>query len=352
MIKKISTIGKGSLFEKAKHTQRDGLEYWSARELMPLLGYIEWRKFEGVIQKAKTACSESRHDTEDHFVGSDKMVEIGSGSRRKVDDYHLSRYACYLIAQNGSPTKSEIALAQTYFAAKTHQREVDEELVAIEERKEHREILKRANKELASNAKLHGVVAGLDFAIFADAGNKGLYGMGANDLKKLRGINKTENLQDHMGTTELGLNIAKAVIAKEKLHSIPQQGKAGANLIHEESGAAVREMVEKFGITAPENLPLEEDIKHVARRLEKSDDKILIESHKNIAGEKVVEILLPNYCTQEHLVKIKDILKSSQGNGRVTLDLKIDAQNTKRIHVPFGVRFSKEVEKQIKNIFN
>ena len=180
-------------FEQIKHVNEYNSEYWSARELMPLLGYKEWRKFEGVITKSKEACSNSGNSAKDHFVGADKMIiiatETAKQAERKIDDYHLSRYACYLVAQNGDSRKEEIALAQTYFAIQTRKQEITEQLLEDEKRLFLREEMKIRNKKLAQAADAAGVVK---FGVFQDHGYMGLYGgYGQKDIHARKKFKKS-----------------------------------------------------------------------------------------------------------------------------------------------------------------
>ncbi|MBO6202055.1 MAG: DNA damage-inducible protein D, partial [Selenomonas sp.] len=168
-----------SAFESIKHTDETGGEYWTARELMPVLEYVEWRKFRSVIKKAMKACEASKHRVSDHFVGAAKMINLAKGAVREVEDYNLTRYACYLIAMNGDPRKKAIAMAQTYFAVKTRQQEIFEQCGELSEdakRLAIRQQMKERNKMLANAAKAAGIEQGFEYAVFQDEGYKGLYG--------------------------------------------------------------------------------------------------------------------------------------------------------------------------------
>ena len=198
-----------TIFESIKHVDEDGNEYWYARELQKVLEYTEWRKFVGVIKKAINSCKASNYVASDHFVGTDKMINLGKGGQRKVPDYKLSRYACYLIAQNGDSRKKVIALAQTYFAIQTRKHELLEQeynnLNEDEKRLYRRRQKRDGNKILYKIAKEKGV-KNLDK--FTNAGYKGLYnGETANDIAKRKGLRYSEDILDNMGSVELGANI-------------------------------------------------------------------------------------------------------------------------------------------------
>ena len=210
-------------FENIKHIDENGNEYWEARELQIALDYKEWRKFNNVIVKAKEACQSSNIKIYDHFVGTDKMIEIAKGGKRKIADYKLSRYACYLIAQNGDVRKSIIALAQTYFAVQTRKQELSEkeysELSEDEKRFYQRNLTKKGNYSLNKTAKKAGVK---NFDKFHNAGYRGLYnGETANDIAKRKGLRYREDILDNMGSVELGANIfritqTEALLEKQK----------------------------------------------------------------------------------------------------------------------------------------
>lgn len=192
----------GKTFEKIKRINAHGAEYWSARDLQTLLGYTQWRHFEQAIQRALGSCYESGNPTDNHFAGAGKMVSIGSGSERELEDVHLSRFACYLIAQNGDPRKPEIALAQQYFAIQTRRQELNEQAAADKERLELRKQATQEFKALSSAAQCAGVQSRM-FGVFHDAGYKGMYnGMGGDAIKARKGIDPREQLMDLMNATE------------------------------------------------------------------------------------------------------------------------------------------------------
>ena len=246
-----------TIFESIKHVDDDGNEYWYARELQKVLEYTEWRKFVGVIKKAINSCKASNYVVLDHFVGADKMINLGKGGQRKVSDYKLSRYACYLIAQNGDSRKKVIALAQTYFAIQTRKQELLEEeynsLTEDEKRIYQRDLTKKGNYSLNQTAKKAGVK---DFARFHNAGYKGLYnGETANDIAKRKGLRYREDILDNMGSEELAANLFRITQTDAKLKRDNVDNEYTANSVHFEVGKKVRNTIKELGGTMPEDLP-------------------------------------------------------------------------------------------------
>ncbi len=264
-----------SLFESIKHMNEYGQEYWTARELQSVLEYVEWRKFKGTVEKAIEACEGSNINSSDHFVEAAKMVSLGSGSEREVEDYHLSRYACYLIAMNGDPRKEAIALAQTYFAVKTRQQELIENyevLTEDEKRLAVRQQMKEHNKSLYAAAKDAGVETPVEYAVFTDYGYMGLYGgLKQKDIHQRKGLKKSQKILDHMGSTELAANLFRATQTEEKLRRDNVQGKENANATHYAVGRKVRQTIEELGGTMPEDLPTPEKS---IRQLEHEQKKV------------------------------------------------------------------------------
>lgn len=268
----LNSIGSQPIFEEIRHSESDGSEYWTARELAIVLDYPQYRNFLPVVEKAREACRHSGHDVADHFADIRKMVEIGSGAQRWVEDTQLSRYACYLIVQNGDPSKPVIAQGQTYFAVQTRRQELKEtgkfsELSEDERRLSIRNDLIEHNKALSSAAKGAGVETPLDYAVFQDHGYKGLYGgLGAKDIHAVKGLKKSHKILDHMGSTELAANLFRATQTEEKLKREGIQGKAQANRTHHEVGAKVRQTIKELGGTMPEKLPVpEKSIQQIER---------------------------------------------------------------------------------------
>jgi DNA-damage-inducible protein D len=248
-------------FEGIRQFDESGEEFWSARDLAPVLEYPQWRNFLPVLERARISCRQSGQPVVDHFAELRKMVDIGSGAQREVDDMRLSRYACYLVVQNGDPAKPVIANGQTYFALQTRRQElVDDkkfaQLSEDEKRLAIRNELAAHNKHLAAAAKDAGVATPLDYAIFQDHGYKGLYGgLGAKDIQARKGLKKSQKILDHMGSTELAANLFRATQTEEKLRRDQVHGKAQANRTHHEVGRKVRKTIQELGGTMPENLP-------------------------------------------------------------------------------------------------
>ncbi len=251
-----------SLFESIRHVNEYGEEFWYARELQIVLEYKEWRNFLKVIEKAKAACSGSENEVSDHFVDVNKMVNIGSGAERELEDMELSRYACYLIVQNGDSRKKVIALGQSYFAVKTRQQELIENFENLDEDKKRlaiRQEMIEHNKMLVAAAKDAGVETSKDYAIFQNYGYKGLYGgLGAKEIHARKGLKKNQKILDHMGYEELAANLFRATQAEAKLRRENIQGKANANQAHYDVGKEVRNTIERLGGTMPEDLPTPE----------------------------------------------------------------------------------------------
>ena len=263
-------------FEEIKRVNEYGREYWEARQLQGVLEYLKWGNFVKVIEKAKEACRNSQFDIDDHFADVGKMVDIGSGTQRTIDDMHLSRYACYLIVQNSDPRKEVVALGQTYFAIQTRRQEQADHIAQLNEdakRLAIRNELKEHNKKLVEAAKTAGVETSLEYAIFQDHGYMGLYGgLRAKDIHCQKGLKKSQKILDHMGSTELAANLFRATQAEEKLRRDHVQGKTQANRTHLVVGAKVRKTIEELGGTMPEDLPVPD----------KSVKKIEVEQRKQL----------------------------------------------------------------------
>ena len=266
------------MFEDIKHIDENGNEYWLARELQKVLGYTQWRRFENVINKAILACENSNISINDHFANVGKMVDIGSNTKRETKDYKLSRYACYLIAQNADPRKEVIALAQTYFAIQTRKQELSEkeysELTEDEKRFYQRDLTRKGNYSLNIAAKNAGVK---NFDKFHNSGYKGLYnGETANDIAKRKGLRYREDILDNMGSAELAANLFRISLTEQKIKNENIKKEKEANEKHYEVGKEIRNTIKKLGGTMPENLPTP---KKSLKELEK-------EKHKKISQLK------------------------------------------------------------------
>lgn len=267
-------------FEDLRQYGSEGQEYWSARDLAPLLDYRDWRNFQNVLSRAAQACETSNQEVSDHFVDTTKMVVLGSGAQRELEDVHLSRYACYLVVQNGDPSKPVIAAGQTYFAIQTRRQELadDETFKRLREDKKRlflRNELKEHNKQLVEAAQQAGVETTLDFAIFQNHGYKGLYGgLDQKAIHQQKGLKKSQKILDHMGSTELAANLFRATQAEEKLRRDNVKSKQKANETHFEVGRKVRQTIQELGGTMPENLPVpEKSIKQLESAAKKLDKK-------------------------------------------------------------------------------
>lgn len=280
-------VPKGKSFEEIKQINEHGMEYWSARDLQIMLGYSQWRRFEEAIQRAMTSCTQSGNEPTNHFADAGKMVDLGSGSIRGIADYHLSRFACYLIAQNGDPRKLEIANAQKYFAIQTRRQELSDQLAADLERLELRKQTSEEFKALSGAARDAGVQNKM-FGVFHDAGYKGLYGgIGSENIKKKKNIPEKENLMDRMGTTELAANQFRMTQTRDKLvqEKIHTQGKAIET--HRQVGKEVRAAIKRIGGTLPEDIPPEEHIKQVEKRVKTTLPKLELnkQNQKKVIGK-------------------------------------------------------------------
>ena len=261
-------------FEDIKHINEYGQEYWLARELQPMLGYNSWRRFSDAIERAKLACKNSGYEVDEQFADAVKTSPMPKGGIRELEDFMLSRYACYLIVMNGDPRKEIIAVGQTYFAVKPRQQELIEnyeELTEDQKRIAIRKEMKRHNTALAEAAHDAGVIEPIEFAVFQNYGYMGLYGgLKAQDIKKRKGLKKSQDILDHMGSTELAANLFRATQTEEKLRRDNVQGKAEANRTHYEVGAKVRKTIRELGGTMPEDLPTpEKSVQQIEREVER-----------------------------------------------------------------------------------
>lgn len=253
------TIDNGvKTFDSLKKVNEYDQEYWSARDIMPLMEYKQWRQFSDAIERAKAACKVSGYAISDHFADVRKIVKAGVATKR-IADVHLSRYACYLIAMNGDPRKEAIALAQTYFAVKTRQQELAEhydELTEDQKRLVIRNEMKNHNKSLFAAAQDAGVKTSLDFAIFQDNGYRGLYGgLSTKDIHRRKNLKPNEHILDHMGSIELSDNLFRAAQTEDQLRKQNITDKVKANQLHNAMGKKVRKFIADIGGTMPEDLP-------------------------------------------------------------------------------------------------
>jgi len=250
------------IFEEIKHINEFNEEFWYARELQGILEYKEWRNFKRVIDKAIQACENSQNSVLDHFVNVNKTIPMPKGATKDIEDIMLSRYACYLIVQNGDSKKKVVALGQTYFAVKTRQRELIDDYDSLSESKKRLAIRKemiKHNKSLAQAASNAGVKTPLDYSIFQNHGYMGLYGgLRAKDIHEKKGLKKSQKILDHMGSTELAANLFRATQTDEKLRRENIKDKSVANQTHYEVGKTVRETIKALGGTMPEELPTPE----------------------------------------------------------------------------------------------
>ena len=262
-------------FEDIKHIDENGIEYWCARELQLVLDYKEWRKFENVIKKAKDACENSGISAFEHFVGADKTIQMPKGATKSIKEYKLTRYACYLIAQNGDSRKEVIALAQTYFAIQTRKQEISEKeyslLTEDEKRFYQRNLTRKGNYSLNQAAKNAGVK---NFDKFHNSGYKGLYnGETADDIAKRKGLRYREDILDNMGSEELAANLFRITQTESKLKRDNISTEKEANKTHYNIGKNIREVIAKNGGTMPEDLPTP---KKSLKQLEKENKKSLV----------------------------------------------------------------------------
>ncbi len=298
----IATNTTPTSFEGLKRTNEHGAEYWYARDLQIVLGYSQWRRFVNAIEKAMVSCDTSGNKTNHHFAGAGKPLVGGNGAVQVVDDYHLSRFACYLIAQNGDPRKPEIATAQKYFAIQTRKQELSEQFLADQERLDIRKQTAEEFKALSGAAR-HAGVENRMFGVFHDAGYKGLYGgLGVNAIKTRKNVPEQDQLMDRMDATELAANQFRMTQTREKLARDNIETQAGAIVTHEQVGKEVRDAIKRIGGNLPENIPPAEHIKLVQKRVESSAHKLSLDG-KYAAGLLGADTEIETY---------KDIPKNSK----------------------------------------
>ena len=261
-------------FEDIRHIDENGIEYWYGRELQKILEYNKWENFEKVINKAMIACENTGISVTEHFPDVRKTIKMPKGAEKEIKDYKLSRYACYLIAQNGDSRKKVIALAQTYFAVQTRKQEITEKeyslLTEDEKRFYQRNLTRKGNYSLNIAAKNAGVK---NFDKFHNAGYKGLYnGETADDIAKRKGLRYREDILDNMGSDELIANLFRISQTEQKLKKDNIQTEKEANKTHYNIGKNIREVIEKNGGTMPEDLPTPEKS---LKQLEKEKNNML-----------------------------------------------------------------------------
>lgn len=246
--------GQGPDFDSIKQTNVYNMEFWSARDLMPLLGYEKWERFDSTIKRAMIACEQTGNSVDNHFPGAGKMVQLGSKAERKVKDYHLSRFACYLIAQNGDPRKSEIAAAQVYFAISTRAHEMHQLREEQEKRLAMRLKVSESYKQLGEAAQNAGVQSET-FGIFIDAGYLGLHRHTLQELKERKGIPESEDYLDRIGREELSAIDFKNVLTERKLKDDQVTGLDDASNAHYFVGDQIRQTIERIRQPMPEDMP-------------------------------------------------------------------------------------------------
>jgi DNA-damage-inducible protein D len=273
-------------FENIKHVRDNGTEFWYARELAPTLEYAKWENFSKVTDRAMLACKNSGFEVSDHFLEVRKMVAIGSGAKREQRDYELSRYACYLLVQNGDPRKEIIALGQTYFAIQTRRAEVADTFNQLDENNKRlvvRGNIKQWNQLLAEAARNAGIITNEEFAIFQNAGYMGLYGgLSVADIHERKGLKENEKILDFMGSTELIANLFRISQTEEKLKRDEVSSAIEASNAHYEVAEKIRKAIIEMGATLPEDLPKPEKSIQVVereeiRRLRKSGKRLMLD---------------------------------------------------------------------------
>jgi DNA-damage-inducible protein D len=273
-------------FESIKHLREDGAEYWRARELAPVLEYVQWRNFQKVLERAMLACKNSGFNVTEHFAEVSKTIEMPKTAQKSIVDYELTRYACYLIVQNGDPRKEVIALGQTYFAIQTRRAEVAEAFNQLDENNKRlvvRGNIKQWNQLLAEAAHNAGVLTDEEFAIFQNAGYMGLYGgLTVADIHERKNLKKNEKILDFMGSTELIANLFRISQTEEKLKRDEVSTAVEANNTHYEVAEKIRKAIMEMGATLPEDLPkpgksIQAVEREELRKLRKSPKQLMLD---------------------------------------------------------------------------
>jgi DNA-damage-inducible protein D len=253
--------------DRQKREAPNGEDYWMARDIQSILGYDKWENFGAVIERSKTACESAGVRVTYHFLDTKKVISAGKGAKLERADCYLTRYACYLIAMNGDSSKPEISTAQSYFALQTRRQELTDQ----EKRIQLRERVTKSNKLLHGTARSAGVQR---FALFNDAGYRGLYGMGLADIKARKGIPAKENLLDCAGRAELAAHDFRATQTQQKIERENIRGEGPAIHAHRVVGSEVREAIRRIGGIMPEDLPKEEPIKKLIAARKKNRKSI------------------------------------------------------------------------------
>lgn len=268
-----------SKFDLVLHTEENSIEFWYARDLMPLLGYERWENFEKAIIRAIESCETSNIAISDHFREVTKMIIAGKGAQRSVKDYMLTRYACYLIAQNGDPKKEEIAFAQSYFAVQTRKQELIEERISLIERTEARGRLRESEKRLSQNIYERGV-DDAGFGRIRSKGDQALFGGNTTqDMKNKLGVKDTRPLADFLPTLTIAAKNLATEMTNYNVEEKDLQGESSITTEHIQNNKSVRDMLGQRGIK-PENLPPSEDIKKLERRVKSQEKEIANQSGK------------------------------------------------------------------------
>ena len=279
MDKKTIYAMKNAFDEIVKIVQEEAVEFWYARDLMALLGYDRWENFHKAIERAIDSCKASEIEPADHFRSVTKMVQIGSGAERAVKDYMLTRYACYLIAQNGDPRKEEIAFAQSYFAVQTRKQELIEERIAYIERTEARGKLRESEKRLSQNIYERGV-DDAGFGRIRSKGDQALFGgKSTQEMKKKLGVSDKRPLADFLPTLTIAAKNLATEMTNYNVEEKDLQGESAITSEHVQNNQSVRDMLGSRGIK-PEELPPSEDIKKLERRVKSQEKKLVQESGK------------------------------------------------------------------------
>jgi len=333
-------------FESIKKIDNQGIEFWTARELMPLLGYSRWENFDDVIKKAIQAAFNSGQEVSNHFREVTKMVKIGSNTFRKVRDWKLDRYACYLIAQNGNSEKIEIAIAQTYFAVQARKQELLDQSSENEKRVFIRGEVKEQNKKLFGTAKKAGVS---NFGLFNDAGYRGLYGKSLAEVEEGKRIQKGE-LLDRAGATELAANLFRITQTDEKLRKDNIQGAREATNTHNMVGGKVRQTIKSIGGVLPENLPPERHIKEIIKELKALGVTSQKPQLTSIAPD-IFLVKLPKNVNSETLKVVNQIMRKYPGNVPLAIDIP-SGTGLRRMNLLFKVDASEELKNELHSILN